>query len=510
VAVGGATFYRGMNLGAGSVSDSGDVLAALAGGLAADTTESGRRTLDVVRARSPELVDLSEETGEDLVATSAGFIDMLLASLRSDVDLPWSQYDQRARSHGRLRAAQGVPLESLIDVLAVYRRATIELISLPLQDSPRRDEIFALAQSRLENVAERLTTSIARGYLEHVDAEHRARENEMFGLAAIVSAMGRSLDIAETAEVALVESLTALRLSTGGIWIRERSSLKLLHTVGLDEDQVGGFARQVGPGVKAAASAVGRSESRVDRISDRDCNALRAQLRVKGRTVGMMAVGTAVDRIFNASDLLFMAAVADQVAIALDRARQFSNEARTDHLTGLANRREFERVMEREVALSERHGRPLSVMMIDLDNLKRINDRQGHRAGDGALRLVAQQLQRVVRASDLCARIGGDEFAVAMPETAIERAREVATRLRAAIKHVGLSSKVPDQVAVSVGVGAWRPGQDWQAVYQVADADLYEEKRRHKAMRRWSGAETERPAIRLLGRATGRRKVAGD
>jgi diguanylate cyclase (GGDEF)-like protein len=499
-----------MNPGAGSTSDySGDVLAALASGLAADATESGRKTLEVVRARSPELAMLSEETGEDLAVTSAGFIEMLLASLRSDVELPWAEFEQRSRSYGRLRAAQGVPLESLIDVLAVYRRATIELISLPLQGSPRRDEIFALAQSRLENVAERLTTSITRGYLDHIDAEHRARESEMYGIAAIVSAMGRSLDIAETAEVALVESLAALRLSTGAIWMRERSSFKLIHTVGLDEDQVGEFARQVGPSVKASASAVGRSESRVDRISDHEWNALRAQMRVRGRTVGMMGVGTMADRVFNAADMLFMAAVADQIAVALDRARQFSNEARTDHLTGLANRREFERVMEREVALAERHGRRLSVMMIDLDNLKRINDRQGHRAGDGALRLVAQQLQRVVRASDVCARIGGDEFAVAMPETNIERAREVATRLRGSIHQVSLSSKSPEEVEVSVGVAAWRPGQDWQGVYQVADADLYEEKRRHKTARRWSEAGAEAPAIGLLGRAGGRRKVAG-
>jgi diguanylate cyclase (GGDEF)-like protein len=332
----------------------------------------------------------------------------------------------------------------------------------------------------------------------------------MYGIAAIVSAMGRSLDIAETAEVALVESLAALRLSTGAIWMRERSSFKLIHTVGLDDDQVGEFARQVGPSVRASASAVGRSESRVDRISDHEWNALRAQLRVRGRTVGMMGVGTMADRVFNASDMLFMAAVADQIAVALDRARQFSSEARTDHLTGLANRREFERVIEREVALAERHGRRLSVMMIDLDNLKKINDRQGHRAGDGALRLVAQQLQRVVRASDVCARIGGDEFAVAMPETDIERAREVATRLRSTIHQVSLSSKLPEQVEVSIGVAAWRPGQDWQAVYQVADADLYEDKRRHKTARHLADSEPERPAIRLLGRAGGRRRVSGN
>ena len=498
-----------MNPAAGPASSfPSDVLAALASGLAADTTESGKKTLEVVRARSPELVTLSEETGEDLVATSAGFIEMMLASLRSDIDLPWSQYEQRSRAFGRLRAAQGVPLEALIDVLAVYRRATIELISLPLQESPRRDEIFALAQSRLENVAERLTTSIARGYLDHLDAEHRARESEMYGLAAIVSAMGRSLDISETAEVALVESLAALRLSTGAIWLRERSSFKLIHTVGLDDDQIAEFGQQVGPNVKASASAIGRAESRVDRISDHEWNALRAQLRVRGRTVGMMGVGTMADRVFNASDMLFMAAVADQVAVALDRARQFSSEARTDHLTGLANRREFERVMEREVALAERHSRRLAVMMIDLDNLKRINDRQGHRAGDAALKLVAQQLLRVVRASDVCARIGGDEFAVAMPETTVERAREVATRLRAAIQQMSLSAKSPERVEVSAGVTAWRQGQDWQAVYQIADADLYEDKRRRKAVRRAAEPE-ERPAIRLLARS-GRRRVAGN
>src|SRR5258708_6837305 len=137
---------------------------------------------------------------------SAGFIDMLLASLRSDVDLPWAEYDDRSRSYGRLRAAQGVPLESLFDVLAVYRRATVELISLPLHQSPHRDEIFALAQSRLENVSERLTTSIARAYIDHLDPDHPPRTNQIFALAPILSAMGRSPDLAEAAQVAIGQS----------------------------------------------------------------------------------------------------------------------------------------------------------------------------------------------------------------------------------------------------------------------------------------------------------------
>jgi diguanylate cyclase (GGDEF)-like protein len=221
----------------------------------------------------------------------------------------------------------------------------------------------------------------------------------------------------------------------------------------------------------------------------------------------MMTVGTMVGRLFSASDLLFMAAVADQIAIAIDRARQFASEARTDHLTGLANRREFERVIEREVAVAERHGRQLSILMIDVDNLKRINDRLGHGAGDGALKLVAQQLLRVVRASDLCARVGGDEFAVAMPETQLDRAQDVALRLRRAVEQAGLGMRAPDQVEVSVGFAAWRPGTDWQAVYQAADSDLYEDKRRRKALRRRQQEEAQ-PQIRLLGRS-GRRRMSG-
>jgi diguanylate cyclase (GGDEF)-like protein len=492
------------------------VLNALAIGLAADTARSGRRALALVHARSPELVRLREETGEDLAATSRDFIAILLMSLRSDVELPWARYEQQSRDHGRLRAAQGVRLESLIDMLAVYRRATIELIAQPLEGGERRDEILALAHSRLENVVERLTSSTARGYLDHLDAEHRAREDELYGLAAIVTAIGRSLDFAETAEVALVEALAALRLSAGAIWLRERANFKVVLAVGLEADHVAEFTSQAGPRARAVVSANGKSESRVDRVVGRDWNAMRAQLRVRGRTVAVMTVGTSIDRVFGVSDLLFMAAVADQVAIALDRARQFSSEARTDHLTGLANRREFERVMEREVALAERHDRRLALMMIDLDNLKRINDRQGHRAGDAALHLLAQQLQTVVRASDVCARIGGDEFAVAMPETDLVRAREVAWRLRSAVRNASLGMRSPDELDVSVGVAAWRPGQDWQATYQVADTDLYENKRRPKPPRSFGDGEGEvpitlrlHPRTLLRRRSESRRRVSG-
>ena len=127
-----------------------------------------------------------------------------------------------------------------------------------------------------------------------------------------------------------------------------------------------------------------------------------------------------------------------------------------------------------------------------------------HKAGIHCF-LVGEAL---MRASDVCARLGGDEFGVAMPETDLDRAREVAIRLRRAVDNAALSMRAPEHVEVSVGIAAWGPGQDWQAVYAAADADLYEDKRRRKTVRRWQQEDQQPAQISLLGRA-GRRGVSG-
>jgi diguanylate cyclase (GGDEF)-like protein len=230
----------------------------------------------------------------------------------------------------------------------------------------------------------------------------------------------------------------------------------------------------------------GPAESRVDRIAG-EWSAIRAELRTKGVLLGAMTVATRLPRTFESSDLEFVAAVADQIAVALDRAREHTREARTDYLTGLANRPEFERAIDRAVAGAQRHKRRLALMMLDLDNLKEINDTQGHHVGDEAIRLLAQELQRAVRATDTCGRLGGDEFGVAMPDADEHDAREVGTRVRQSLDDLNRMNKVPVPVAFSLGITAWRPGMDWQAMYQVADKALYVDKRRRQAGRRKLG-----------------------
>src|SRR5919107_4561654 len=106
----------------------------------------------------------------------------------------------------------------------------------------------------------------------------------------------------------------------------------------------------------------------------------------------------------------------------------------TDHLTGLANRRRFERQLEREVARMGRYGHAFSLLMIDIDSFKDLNDSFGHDAGDDAIRRLSKVLREGTRGIDLAARIGGEEFAVLLVETSRQGGVEVAERLRAAIK----------------------------------------------------------------------------
>ena len=148
----------------------------------------------------------------------------------------------------------------------------------------------------------------------------------------------------------------------------------------------------------------------------------------------------------------------------------------TDHLTGLANRRRFERQLEREVARMERYGHPFSLLMIDIDNFKDLNDSFGHVAGDDVIRRLSRVLREGTRGIDLAARIGGEEFAVLLVETGKDGGSEVAERLRAAIKVLEIPTA--RHITASFGV-AECPGDAQTAAdaLKAADVALYEAKR---------------------------------
>jgi two-component system cell cycle response regulator len=149
----------------------------------------------------------------------------------------------------------------------------------------------------------------------------------------------------------------------------------------------------------------------------------------------------------------------------------------TDHLTGLANRRRFERQLEREVGRTLRFGHPFSLLMIDIDNFKNLNDSFGHDAGDDAIRAISKVLREGTRGIDLAARIGGEEFAVLLVETDQQGGVEVAERLRLAIRALELRSG--GKVTASFGVAECpTDAQTAVDVLKASDVALYEAKGR--------------------------------
>lgn len=148
----------------------------------------------------------------------------------------------------------------------------------------------------------------------------------------------------------------------------------------------------------------------------------------------------------------------------------------TDHLTGLANRRRFERQLDREVARTLRYGRPFCLLLLDIDNFKAVNDTYGHEAGDEAMQYLSRSLQAETRGIDLSARIGGEEFALLLPETDFESGCEVAERLCYAIRE----TKIPTvgRITASFGVAEFPVcAATGRELVAAADAAMYEAKR---------------------------------
>ncbi|WP_339826191.1 GGDEF domain-containing protein [uncultured Arenimonas sp.] len=152
--------------------------------------------------------------------------------------------------------------------------------------------------------------------------------------------------------------------------------------------------------------------------------------------------------------------------------------ATRDALTELYNRRHFIEAVDREIARATRHGRPLVMCIIDVDLFKPVNDKYGHIAGDGVLRQLAGIVRRFVRGEDVAARIGGEEFAVMLPETDVESARAFAERLREAVAEdtfvLGGEEK---RLTISIGIACLAPGREERSpLMEAADAALYRAK----------------------------------
>ncbi len=189
---------------------------------------------------------------------------------------------------------------------------------------------------------------------------------------------------------------------------------------------------------------------------------------------------------YDAEDLSAIELVAPQIALAIERAawqqraNQFQVMSITDPLTGLHNRRYLEARLAEELSRSKRYNYPLSFMMIDIDDFKVYNDRNGHQAGDRALEITAQCLRAALRKVDVASRYGGEEFSVLLPQTDLQEAGVIADRIRRKINGTQFThgkSQPLGAVTVSIGLSTFSPALDSaEAIVRAADRALYHAK----------------------------------
>jgi diguanylate cyclase (GGDEF)-like protein len=189
--------------------------------------------------------------------------------------------------------------------------------------------------------------------------------------------------------------------------------------------------------------------------------------------------------------MFILAHVVSAFKTSLEHEREL---ARTDYLTGALNGRSFGEAAAAEIARARRHAHPFSVAYIDVDDFKQVNDRRGHSAGDRLLKSIADSLSRNVRDVDTVARIGGDEFAVLMPETDARAAHVAMLRMRRRLIEEAGASGWP--VTVSVGVVTFdAPPDSVDDLLRAADEVMYSAKRGGKnAVRQTTATATPRPA----------------
>jgi diguanylate cyclase (GGDEF)-like protein len=187
------------------------------------------------------------------------------------------------------------------------------------------------------------------------------------------------------------------------------------------------------------------------------------------------------DEGFNKDTRTLAEWLASQAAVALDNARLHDivqRQAITDDLTGLVNRRRFIEALDAEIERARTFGSALAIVLADLDNFKQVNDEFGHHGGDVVLRAFADLIRSHVRDVDVSGRIGGEEFALLLPETDAAGAARVAERMRSSLNEVAipLSDGAAIHVASSFGVAQLASDQSGDDLLRAADAALYRAK----------------------------------
>jgi diguanylate cyclase (GGDEF)-like protein len=358
-------------------------------------------------------------------------------------------------------AAAALVLLLLVLCLVLWRRAS-------RRQEERIAAVVADMNARMEAMLQELSAA-----LERAEEESRRTRTlgELAGSIDLDEVLARTLEAAAGtpgADAALVSLSTV-------------EGKPFVATLGLSQAEAEGQTVAGPPDGRPARSVSIRYRYAEDETA-RDASAIHAGLAVplRGDTepLGWLTVFTrAGDGDFADGDLLALEALALRAGPAIENARRF-REARQladlDALTGLHNRRYFHEVLARECNRAHRYSRRLSLLVLDLDDFKAVNDRVGHLSGDAALAEAAARLRQAARSADIPCRVGGDEFAIVLPESGLPEAEQLFRRILDAFasRPIGEAGRLD----LSAGIAELRGGDDGATLFQRADEALFRAK----------------------------------
>jgi diguanylate cyclase (GGDEF)-like protein len=344
----------------------------------------------------------------------------------------------------------------LVSLLVVTRRAG-------RRGEERVSAVVETLERRMDELARELAGAVDR-------AEEEGRRSRFIGEIAGTINLDEVLSRTLEAAVAVTSADAALiRLSS------DRDQPPIVASVGVAAD---GAEAVTGPPDGTQPALVQVSYSYQEPQEGQIHRGLAVPLYGSAGAVGTLCVYTRdPERRFDADEGRRLAELAAGASPAIENASLF-REARQladlDALTGLHNRRFFHETVARECARAHRYARRLALIVFDLDDFKDVNDQVGHLAGDAALGEMAERVRSVVRSADIACRVGGDEFAILMPESGVEQAEQLFSRLQQSIS--GRPIGEVGRLRISAGVAELRSDDDSVSFFERADKALYRAK----------------------------------
>ncbi len=351
--------------------------------------------------------------------------------------------------------------------------AAVAATILARRSSKRADRRVAELVENLNTRIDELAKELA-GAREQAEGELRRNR--------VLSDVGGSIDLDEVLTRTLEAATHATDSDAALVWIGNPAGPPLVATLGLSQEEA---ERQAiaGPPNGRRARAIGISyRYDLEEISQNG-DLIRSGLAVPMPLIPevdverYLAVFTRDEAELGDDAIEELEQLAERAGPAIENAQRF-REARQladlDALTGLHNRRYFHETLAREVARAHRYNRDLALVVFDLDDFKAINDQIGHLAGDGVLADAAARVRDVVRTADIACRVGGDEFAVVLPESSLGDAEQLYRRIQHAVSAQPIGQV--GQIIFSAGVAELRPKDDSVAFFQRADDALYRAK----------------------------------